>query len=86
MYKVSMLLGRVKAREYLHFIDDFSILLGLFALKFLHLFQVKQTTFNDEFLATDALVQPAVVQLDDAVFEFNVLWCVVFEELHVGEK
>ena len=81
-----MLFSCIEPRKNLHLVYDLSVLLRLFALKFLHLFQVKQTTLNYELFATYSLIKPPIVQLYNTVFEFDILRCVVFKEFHVSEE
>ena len=66
--EVGVLFGSVEPRENFHLVDDFSIFLRLFALKLLHLLQVKQSPINYKLLSANTLVQSCVVELNDAVF------------------
>ena len=76
----------IEAREYLHLVDDVSLLLRLLALKLLYFLQVQQPSVDDKLLSPDSLVEPCVVELDDAVLEVRILWSVILEELHVREE
>lgn len=51
-----VVLGSVEASKYLHCVYDLSLLLGLFAFKFLNLFEIKQISLNDKLLSPDSLV------------------------------
>ena len=64
MHKVRVILVRVKPGKNFHLVDDFSVFLAFLSLKFLNFFQVKKSSFDDEFLPADAFVQSRVVQLD----------------------
>ena len=81
-----MLFSCIESSKYLHLVYNLSVLLRLFALELLYLFQVKQTALNYELFATNSLIKPAIVQLYNAVFEFYVLRCVIFKEFHVSEE
>ena len=81
-----MLLSCVKASKNLHLVDNFSVLFGFFALELLHLLQVKQASLNDKLFAADSFVKAPIVQLNHAIFQLNVLRCVIIKELHIGQE
>jgi len=81
-----VLLFGVEASKDFHLVYDLALFLGLFPLKFLDLLQIKESTLDDKLLATDSLIKSRVVKLDNVVLQFEVLWSVVIEELHVGEE
>lgn len=84
--EVGVLLGRVEPCKDLHLVDNLTVFFRLFALKLLHLLQVKQASFNDKLFAPDSFVKATIVELDNTVFQLNVLWRVILEKLHVGEE
>ena len=81
-----MLFCCIESCEYLHLVYDLSVLFRLLAFEFLYLLQVKQTALDYELFATNSLIKPSIVQLYDAVFEFDILGCVIFKEFHVSEE
>lgn len=81
-----MLLFRVEPSENLHGIDDVSLLLRTLPLVLLCPFDIEQATLDDKLLASNALIQTSVVQLDNRVLKLDLLRRVLFEELHVCQK
>ena len=60
-----MLLFSAETSEYLHRVNDVTLLFGSLAFELLRALDVKQASLNDELLAADALIETRIIQLDN---------------------
>lgn len=77
---------RVESGEDLHRVDDVPLFLGPLPLVFLSSLQIEEASLDDELFPSDSFVESGVVELDDGIFELDVLFRVFVKELHVCKE
>ena len=86
VHNLLMIFLRVEPRKRFHCIDYLSIFFRLLPLLLLNLLEVKQTSLDHELLASNALINTSVVELNDIVLKLNVLLCIVIEVFQISEE
>jgi hypothetical protein len=73
----------VEPSENFHSVDNFPFLFCLLPFVLLVLLEIEQVSFDYELLPSDPLIESRIVKLDHLIFQLDVLWGIVVEELHV---
>ena len=81
-----MIFFSIKSSKYFHWIDNISFLLWSFSFKLLSSLKIQQSSLNNKLLSSYSFIEPRIIQFNNRIFEFNLLFCILLKKLHISEK